>query len=309
MSDSSMPVLMDTDPGLDDILALALAHATLPVQAWTTVAGNGPLETVTDNALRLRDLLGAEIALVPGAKAPLNNSQVDALEAHGEDVRGGIDLPEARSDASPTDVKTLIAELAGSNRLRIIAIGPLSNLPSALEDSTLRKQICEVVWMGGGLHQGNATPYAEFNAYADPEALAQVLSLNVPLRIIPLDITRQVCLEKHDLSRSRLGESPLAKVLQAIGDAMCKREMPCLHDPCAVAAVLQPELFDWTKMRIRVDTSEGEFRGQLHAEETRDGFVRVATQVDAEAVHHRILDGLTRACHGESEILGKTRNS
>jgi inosine-uridine nucleoside N-ribohydrolase len=184
-------VHIDTDPGLDDLLALALALASpeLRVSAVTTVAGNASIDAVTENAARFLTLAGAEIPIGRGAPRPLRLPRVGAERIHGPDGRGGLPLPARVDRPQASAAEVLRGSLCDAGVAQVVALGPLTNLAELwLEAPDLLAGV-EVVWMGGALERGNVTPLAEFNAYADPHALARLLESDVALRIVGLDVT------------------------------------------------------------------------------------------------------------------------
>jgi purine nucleosidase len=263
---------IDTDPGLDDLLALALALCSpeLRVRGVTTVAGNAALEAVTHNAACFLDLAGAELPLGAGAQRPLQLARAGAEHIHGVDGRRGLPLPSGagRPDRSAADLLRSNLEAGGVEQ--IVAIGPLTNVADLWTRAPELFRGVEVVWMGGTLGRGNATPLAEFNAYADPHALALLLDSNVPLRIIGLDVTHLVVLRPTQLERGLFGEDELGRFLEGTLRALMEGERPihgealaALHDPCAIAAAISPNLFRYEERYLGVCVDPGRERGRL----------------------------------------------
>lgn len=313
------PVLIDTDPGIDDALALFLAWGSpdVRVEAITTVAGNVDVDLATTNVLRLIAAARPPIRprLARGAPAPLRQRLTTAAHVHGDDGLGnvagltGLD-GEPLYPAPPADLETLDAAdliLASADRfggdLVLVALGPLTNLALALERDPRRlRRVGRIVVMGGAITvPGNVTPAAEFNFYVDPDAAAAVLEAGLALDIVPLDVTRQVVLSRGDLARAlgapRDGWGRLLLDLTAHGFAFGAARGDggiTLHDPLAVALAADPSLGGWRSLGVRVDTASGEGRGRSHAA----GGVppcRVALEVDAPRALARVLEGLCRA--------------
>jgi inosine-uridine nucleoside N-ribohydrolase len=262
--DSRRPLLIDTDPGIDDALALLLAWGSpeAAVEAVTTVAGNVPLETGTVNVYRLLALRQppSAPAIAMGAAAPLARSLKTAVRYHGADGLGDLpDWPPVDLAATRRDAPALIADMARrlAGRLTVVALGPLTNLALALEtDAGALPGVARVVAMGGAVDvPGNVTPEAEFNFHVDPEAAARVLASGPPLDLVPLDATRQATLRRGELE-SALARRPgrladritafSARAFRLDGDTMH------LHDPLALAAALDPTLVQWEPARLAV---------------------------------------------------------
>ena len=302
-------VVIDTDPGLDDALALVLAlrSSALDVRAITTVAGNVPLESCTENALRVLEVLGASPAppVYAGCAAPLSPPVARAEYVHGSDGVGGFaakyPVQHLRPEKSPA--ADALVELArqNPNALTLIALGPLTNIAAACRrDPEVMAAVREVVVLGGSADgRGNATPHAEFNFYADPIAAQEVVQSGLHVTLVGLSVT-----ESAPLSRQRYYERvdgmPPSTVRQFLADIaesffdFCKRHRgvdACpLHDPLAVAATIEPSLIRTKAMPCYVDDSQGLTRGKLVAGAGREGtVVQVATEVNDAAFHELFL--------------------
>ncbi len=295
-------VHIDTDPGLDDLLALALALASpeVKLEAVTTVAGNAPIEAVTENACRFLALAGVEIPIGRGAAGPLSLTPVCAEHVHGSDGRKGIELPPRDKTPLPTARSVLLHSLRERRAERIIALGPLTNLARLVSEERPLLEDVEIVWMGGTLSQGNVTPVAEFNAYADPEAAARVLRSGLRIRVIGLDVTTLVRLRARDLSDAPFGVSPMGRVLDEALRALMETEYPLhgepcalLHDPCAVAAAIFPNCFRYERKVLEARVEEGRERGRLvEHSDTRGPPVEYAVEVRSPEISQLFLDRL-----------------
>jgi inosine-uridine nucleoside N-ribohydrolase len=212
--DSVRHVLIDTDPGIDDALALLLAWSSpeWSVDVLTTVAGNVPVDVGTLNVFRLLDLRRPSPVpvVVMGAAKPLARELETAAQYHGEDGMGELsDWPTVESRPAPGEAAPAIVETARRLRgeLTLVALGPLTNLALAAElDPAALSSIGRVVAMGGAVDvRGNVTGDAEFNAHCDPEAFARVLDAGVRVDLVPLDATRQAILERPRSRRRARG--------------------------------------------------------------------------------------------------------
>lgn len=260
-------LLIDTDPGIDDALALLYAwgSAQAVVEVVTTVAGNVPVDRGTTNVLRLIALRRpARIPLVAvGAAEPLARPLRTAERYHGGDGLGDLDdwpPVEGREwGASAPDVIVATAQRLGP-RLTLVALGPLTNLAMAVNvDPPALSRVSRVVAMGGAVDvPGNTTPDAEFNMHVDPEAAARVFDAGLPLDLVPLDATRQTRLRRQDLEL-RLGDRSALLATRIL--AFTRRAFRVeggdmyLHDPLAIAVALDPTLVEWelTRLEIRDD--------------------------------------------------------
>jgi inosine-uridine nucleoside N-ribohydrolase len=301
---SARRVHIDTDPGLDDLLALALAFASpeLSVEGVTTVAGNAALPVVTANARRFCALAGADMPLGVGASAPLALTPIDAAHFHGKDGRRGAPLPEV-GDASLSPARDVLRHSLVSRRVEsVIALGPLTNIATlAVEDPGLFAG-AEVVWMGGTLGAGNVTAKAEYNAYADPRALRLLLASGVRLRIVGLEVTTRVWLDGESLAERDFGRSARGQMLAGLLRGLCDAERAMsgasravLHDPAAVVAALAPELFAFSPRALEVSDREGAERGRIRARgDASASPVEYALDVRAADVGGLFLERVTR---------------
>lgn len=322
MAVAARPVVIDTDPGVDDALALCLALCSpeLRVEAITTVAGNVPVGVATRNALRILDLLRPtpRPILAQGASEPLKRPLQTASEVHGDDGLGGATAlreadgrpryPDPPIGPDRTDAPELLGEMAErfAARLTIITLGPLTNLALALRShGPLLRKVGQVVAMGGALRvPGNVTPVAEFNIWVDPEAAAEVLQAGLPLRLVGLDVTHQVRLAARDLPPP--GDAVARFIRDITGQTLAWSQavegggMP-LHDPLAVAAAADPTLCTWEALPVRVET-RGELTTGMTVADLRPGrggrggaTCEVAIAVEAERARRFVMERLWRS--------------
>ncbi len=257
-------IILDSDPGIDDAVAilLALAAREINVLAITTVAGNTLIERTFENARNIVALAGrSHVPVYRGAASPLDRPEPRRNLVHGRDGLGGVRLKKSRAPrhAKPAALSILdILEREPKASVTIVAVGPLTNLALALAISP--DVFCRargVAIMGGAVNvAGNVTPVAEFNFWADPLAADRVLQSGVEIDLFGLDVTTQAVCTPQWLDA--LGElpGPAPKVLaQMIG--RYARTDPMLHDPCPVAWLMAPHLFQSHGMHVRLDTSAG----------------------------------------------------
>lgn len=296
------PVLIDTDAGVDDALALILALRSpeLDIRAITTVAGNVPVHMCTRNVKAILDQLNADSGLVvaQGAAKPLVRRLVTAPEVHGRDGFGNV-RPKKRTSrlTSPVPAERVIAVACREwgKKLTIIALGPLTNIAKALKRYPRSlKKVGRIITMGGAFRvQGNTGPVAEFNYYVDPEAAQAVLSSGIPITVIPLDLTQQIAIMHSELERrAHRRANQLSQLIVRMTRFYMQYHRDTehffggfLHDPIAVAAAIRPSLFQTQRLRVEIET-EGTFtRGMSIADfrrkESRKG-VNVALKFEKE---------------------------
>ena len=267
------PILIDTDPGIDDALALLFAWNSpeIQVEAITTVAGNVPVDIATTNLQRLLALRKPvpRPLVAAGASGPLARALTTATRYHGEDGLGDLpDWPDVAPLPASPDAVSVIIDLARRHEraLTIVALGPLTNLALALkEDAAALGRVGRVVAMGGAVDvPGNVTPTAEFNMSVDPEAAHRVFAAGLPIELVPLDATRQAMLPRAGM-RATLARSPglLASRIQGFSERGFRiahgdgEQGMALHDPLAVGLAIDPSLGKWEAARLAIGP-EGE---------------------------------------------------
>jgi len=268
----SRVVLLDCDPGTDDAVALwlALASPEIDLRLVTVAGGNVGLERTLPNARSILGLAGATVPVVAGADRPLIGVFRSETRVHGTDGLGGVALPEG-PPASPGIAADAIREAlraAAPGTVTLLGLGPATNFALALSvEPALASRVAEIVLMTGAVGEGNWTAGAEFNAAMDPEALAILLGLGRPVTLATLDLTAQALVTPERIAELRTltgGRclSACAEILAAVPTSrrFAHRGVP-LHDPCAVAWLLAPELFTHRAVPVAV-TCEGPDRGR-----------------------------------------------
>jgi len=303
---SAMPIVIDTDPGIDDVVALALALRSpeLSVIAITTSYGNAPLEATTRNAHHLLDLLGrSDVPIHPGADRPLERDLVTAPETHGESGVGYAPVPPA----APVDPQpeVLIDVLADVDRpVILVTLGPLTNLAGAVErdPDLVRRRVGRHIGMFGNIHErGNTNRWADFNAWCDPEAADIVLRAGLDTVMVGLDVTRRLTFSR--MAVSGYGEST-DDVTRWLGQALRfyvefhrrqERLDGCVvNDVLPVAELIEPRTLTLAQLSLIVDLAESEHRG--HTREAAGGTpTAVALAVKTDRVHHLLTRVFGRA--------------
>ena len=306
------PLIIDCDPGVDDAIALFLAFACrdeLDVRAITTVAGNVGGALTARNACIIREMAGREdLPVFRGADGPLVREPIDAGEFHGATGLGPLPIFEpAKSIVSDHAVAYLLDAIlhAPAGTITLAVTGPMTNIASAFDVAPdAAGRVHEIVIMGGARSEGgNITASAEYNIYADPHAAKIVFASGAPITVFGLDATHQVRSTPARIAALREIGTPQARacaeLLQFSADV--ERNIPGLqgaplHDPCTIAYLLQPDLFDFLPCRIEVET-EGRVALGHTAVEFRDAAkskTRWATKADGDGVFSLLIDRLSR---------------
>lgn len=262
-------LIIDTDPGQDDAVAilLALASPELDLMGITTVAGNVPLALTQENARKICDLAGRQdVPVFAGADRPLERDLVTAEHVHG---RTGLDGPELPDPVTPLQdrhavdflIDTLRSEPEGS--VTLAPVGPLTNIATALRKAPdIAPRIRQIVLMGGGCFEGgNITPAAEFNIYVDPEAAAEVFAAEIPIVMMPLDVTHKVLTTAARTRRIRaigtrtaVAVADMLEFFERFDEEKYGSDGGPLHDPCTIAWMLQPDMFSGRHCNVEIET-------------------------------------------------------
>lgn len=260
------PVIMDCDPGHDDAIALILAYASeeLEIKGVTTVAGNQTVEKTTSNALKVLSFIGAEVPVAKGCSGPLFRDLITAGEVHGESGLDGPDLPEPSFEALPMTAVELMVKIIEESDVPVTLIptGALTNVGLLLmTHPELKERIERISLMGGACYGGNWTPAAEFNILVDPEAADIVFRSGIPITMSGLDVTHKALIKHEDIERFRTIGTKTAVMVAELMDFFAKFHEENfdfggspLHDPCAVAWLLQPSLFSSKSCYVAIET-------------------------------------------------------
>lgn len=306
---TATPVVIDCDPGHDDAMAiiLAAAHPGIDLKAITTVAGNQSLEKTTLNARRVASLIGLDdVPISSGASGPLHGVLRTAPEVHGQ---SGLDGPTFACptvpEAKPSAIDLLSGVLQSSpDPMTVIALGPLTNIAALLAARPeCKRQIKEIVLMGGSTERGNITPYAEFNIFVDPEAADIVFSSGLPVTMCGLNVTHQALVTEDVIQRISALATPLAETCvelltffsgtyrQVWGFAA-----PPLHDPVAVARVIDPAIVSTVRVPVAIEMAGTHTRGatsvDLHHLTGMPDNADVATTLDTARFWDLVIDAI-----------------
>ncbi|MFN7933547.1 MAG: nucleoside hydrolase [Bryobacteraceae bacterium] len=307
-----MRLIIDTDPGIDDALALlyALHSPGAHIEAITTVAGNVDLIKTTRNAHHILRHAGmpSPPPIFQGCSSPLRRQPVYAEHVHGEDgLAGQWDGIEQPQQGGAVDAILRIAQ-QNPGEVTLLALGPLTNVATALlADRNAFTKLKEVVIMGGAVQPpGNITPLAEFNFHADPHAAKEVLRSPIPLTIVPLDLTRRAMLRKETLETWLADRTdPRARFVTALChryfhfySAIDGGEYCFLHDPLATAIALDPALTQTERVRIEIET-EGQMAAGMVVRDLRPHretgcMVNVTTVCDMDEFFRRFEERVVR---------------
>lgn len=294
VSNGPTPVIIDCDPGHDDAIALLLAvgNPRVDLLGVTTVAGNQTLERVTRNACAVLTLAGAtDVPVVAGCDRPLLRPLCTAEEFHGASGLAGPPPFEPAVHPGPGHAADFLIEqvLARPGEVTLVAVGPLTNLALALgREPAIAGAVAGVTLMGGAYTRGNVTPAAEFNIYVDPDAAAAVFAAGWDVRMVGLEVTHQACYTPEVAVRVAALRNPVStwvgELMAFFAEAYRHAGMPYppVHDPCAVAAVIDPAVVTFRDAAVEVDTADGESRGRTVVEFDRaPSRHRVGVGVDA----------------------------
>jgi purine nucleosidase len=275
-------LIIDTDPGADDVIALLFAMAAperLRIEALTTVAGNVPLAKTSRNARLACEWAGRpEIPVYAGAERPLRRTPIYAANIHGKEGLTGVDVYEPAAplaDGHAVDYLVRTLRAAPEKSVTLAMLGPQTNLALALEQAPdIVRGLRELVLMAGAhFNGGNITPVAEFNVFADPHAAEAVLGSGVPVTMLPLDVTHKILTSDERIARLRGLGNRAGAIVADILDAYAPQEMAHygmpggpVHDATVTAYLLQPSLFKGRRIHVEVDSREGMGFGQTVAD-------------------------------------------
>ncbi|OCX63063.1 nucleoside hydrolase [Thioclava sp. SK-1] len=262
-------IIIDTDPGQDDAVAilLALASPELQVLGITCVAGNVPLPLTTLNARKICELAGrTDIEIFAGCDAPIKRKLITAEHVHGKTGLDGIELPAPTMPLQDQHAVDFIIETlraAQDHEITLCPLGPLTNIATALTRAPdIAIKIKQIVLMGGAYFEvGNITPTAEFNIYVDPEAAEIVFKSGIDLVVLPLDATHKVLTTRARMDRIKALNTQIAQAVISWTDFFERFDMEKygsdgapLHDPCVIAYLLQPDIFTGRYINVEIET-------------------------------------------------------
>ena len=310
---AARPIIIDTDPGQDDAIAIlmALASPELEVLGITAVAGNVPLSLTEVNARKICELAERmDTKVFAGCSRPLVRPLVTAEEVHGKTGLDGPDLPEPAMPLQPDHavdwmIDTLRAAPVG--KITLCTLGPLTNVAAAMVKAPdIVSRIDQIVMMGGGFFEGgNVTPTAEFNIYVDPHAAHVVFTSGINITMHPLDVTHKALMSRQWIDSLQDLETRTGSAAAAMLDFYERFDMEKygeeggpLHDPCVIAYLLQPDLFQGRDCNVEIETGSELTMGMTVVDwwrvTDRPPNCRVINQIDATGFYDLIRSRLAR---------------
>ncbi len=302
-------VILDCDPGHDDVVAIVVAAHCTDLAGITTVAGNAPLDRTTYNACVIRDAIELDVTVHSGAERPLVAEPKFAGFVHGESGLDGADLPVPTRGVDSTDAVGFIIETCRARPgTWLVPTGPLTNIALAIRSAPdLLDHVAGISLMGGGTF-GNRTPLAEFNIWADPEAAAVVFDSGADITMAGLDVTHQFLVTPERIEQVAAIDAPFTNLITDLFRFFARNYISrhdrirgaALHDPLAVLAVSHPDLFEAVDRHVAIETV-GVHTAGMTVVDRRDVSdreppnVRVLEQVDADAAWDVVFDALTAA--------------
>lgn len=298
-------IIIDTDPGHDDALAVLSIMARpelFELLGIVTVAGNHTLDRVTRNALIISELAHSEVPVIMGSAAPLKGRLETAAHIHGGSGMDGHHRPEPKASPLDQDMVSFYRTslLASPEKITILALAPLTNLARLFQAAPeVKERIKEISLMGGGIDGGNASAAAEFNFYADPEAADIVLSSGVPITMAGLNLTNTAKIYPREWEPLH----ELGMVSRFVADLMDtslnmrdpRVEGLSMHDACAAFWLIHPELFTFRNYHVAVETQGSLCRGMSLADRRpfskAEQNVRVLEKIDREAFVAAMISG------------------
>lgn len=305
-------IILDCDPGHDDAVALLLAHGNpdIDLLAVTTVVGNQTLEKVTRNALAVGTIAGITgVPFAAGCARPLVRTIETAPEIHGESGMDGPELPESTIELDPRHAVDLIIDTIMAHEPGTITLVPTAGLTNialaARKEPRIVERVKEVVLMGGGYHTGNWSAVAEFNIIIDPEAAHIVFNEKWPVVMVGLDLTHQALATPEVVSRIAALDTAPARFVRELMDFFAAAykdaqgfDYPPVHDPCAVAYVIDPSVVKTRKVPVNIELQGtltlGMTVADFRAPAPNDCTTSVATELDHERFWDLVTDALVR---------------
>ena len=312
------PIIIDCDPGQDDAICLLLAMSSpdeLDILGVTTVAGNVPLALTERNARQIRDIAGrSDVKIYAGCSKPMVRDLVTAERVHGKTGIDGIEIVEPKQSLEDKHAVDFIIEtLNGADResITLVPMGPLTNIGQAFtKDPSILGKVEQIVLMGGAMREGgNHSPSAEFNVLVDPHAADTVFRCGRPITVMGLDVTHQVLATPERRDRIRAIDNEAARATAGMLDFFNRHDTvkygslgAPLHDPCTIAFLLKPDLFEGKLCNISVETESELTMGNTavdfwHVTDRPKNATWIHT-VDADGFYDLLVERLSRFSNG-----------
>lgn len=306
------PIVLDCDPGHDDAMAILLAVGSpaIDLRAVTVAFGNCAVEDASRNARQVLTLAGAlDVPVARGAAGPLVGATALGNYVHGASGLDGPPMPEARVEEQGIDAVALLRDVvtASAEPIVVVATGPITNVARLLtEHPEVRTGIDRIIFMGGSTDRGNHTPYAEFNTFADPEALDVVLRSGLRTQMVGLNLTHQALATPEVVERlaamdHELGATAAAWMgfFGASYNRVWDFAAPPVHDPCTIAALIDPSVIAWQESFVAVELEGRWTRGATSVDLFRrwpdeQPNCEVAMTLDAARYWNLVIDAVDR---------------
>ncbi len=295
---STKKIIIDTDPGVDDAIALLFAFGAneLDIAGITTVNGNLSVDICTNNALKIANFANRnDVCIYSGCDKSTREDNIDAVWVHGSDGLGGVFIPPAPYKHSDTHaVDFIINKIMKSNEgeITLVALAPLTNIATAFEkEPAIASKIKEVVIMGGCFlltgERGNASPFAEYNIFADPKSADIVFSMAKAISVIPMEVGRQAkAMGAHIKQIEDIGTEQaktIVKMVNNTAERMNSNNGTAMYDPCTIAYLINPDLFSGASkgfVKVTTDASSPEY-GMTTLERSSEGNVVVYDKINS----------------------------
>jgi ribosylpyrimidine nucleosidase len=277
--DEKIKVIMDSDPGHDDAVAIMLAGKSPKIQLLgiSTCSGNQSIEKTTRNALNLCEYLGLDVPVAMGSPHPLAKAPMYCPEIHGESGLDGFTFPPLHKKVDPRSGAELIIDLCLANQdVVLVPTGPLTNIALALtKEPKIKSHIKEIMLMGGAIGFGNVSPAAEFNILVDPEAADIVFNCGLPVYMNGLDVTRKVCVLPSVIERMGKLHNKASDLFVALMLKFNENQKKIfkwmeggpLHDPVTIVSLLDPSCVRYGYMNVVIDVSKGPSYGRTNCDQ------------------------------------------
>ena len=293
-----IPIIIDTDPGIDDFFCLALGLSydnVFDLKAVTTMGGNNYTEVTTANAIDIVSLFKKEVPVAMGAKSYLKEEFEEPVwQHHGHNGLADADIPHCEKSADPLPAWDKIAEVAKDypGELVLVTVAPLTNIALAIEKHPeLKQEIKKIVMMGGSTEAGNITPYAEANIGHDAWAADIVFSSGIPIDMVGLNVTLKCPLPREIFDPISKDLDPLIR--QTMQTMIDFRKGEPMHDAVAIASLIDEDVLEFLPADVTVETENEERRGQTVAKENSGASTRVAVKADLPR-YYKVIEGM---CH------------
>ena len=298
-------IIIDCDPGHDDAIALLIASYSdkLELLGVSTCAGNQTIDKTSKNALNLLNFFDSNIKVAKGESDPIARKVKTCPEVHGESGLDGYTFPKYKDVYDSRKAYQFIIDTVMANPdIIVVTTGPMTNLALAIKyNPEITKNIKKIVLMGGSTKAGNITPEAEFNILVDPEAADICFSSGVPLRMLGLNVTRQILVNdevvKEAAKLNTKGSDLFVKLMKVFNENQRNFfgiEFGPLHDPATIISLINDKAFKFESMHVEIDTSETKYLGKTRCSKDKPHNCEVAVEVDLKEYWSEVYKHLKR---------------